>query len=113
MITDIGGEFRGALLGDLRRSARLERIGARLALDPSRSFPEAMASEGQLEAFYRFLNSDDVTFGKILRPYAMMTAERCGACDDVLILHDTTSLEFAGTRPRECIQPSDRVVRPF
>jgi len=86
------------LLGDLRRSARLERIGARLALDPSRSFPEAMASEGQLEAFYRFLNSDDVTFSRILGPHAMMTAERCNDRGDVLILHDTTSLEFAGVR---------------
>ena len=98
MITDIGREFRGALLGDQRRGARLERIGARLALDPSQSFPEAMASEGQLEAFYRFLNSDDVSFAGILRPHAMMTAERCDDRDDVLILHDTTSLEFTGAR---------------
>jgi hypothetical protein len=44
--------------GDERRSARLERIGETLARDPSRSFPEAMASEGQLEALYRFLNND-------------------------------------------------------
>jgi hypothetical protein len=98
VITNIEREFRGAVLGDQRRSARLERIGTRLALDPSRSFPEAMASEGQLEAFYRFLNSDDVNLAGILRPHAMMTAERCGDRDDILILHDTTSLEFTGAR---------------
>lgn len=98
MITDIGMEFRGALLGDERRSARLERIGARLALDPSGSFPEVMASEGQLEALYRFLNSDDVSLPRILRPHAKMTAKRCGEHRDVLVLHDTTSMEFTGAR---------------
>ena len=66
MISDIGREFRGAPLGDERRSSRLERIVEKVPLDPARSFPEAMASEGQLEALYRFLNNDDVTFGQIL-----------------------------------------------
>ncbi len=98
MISDIGKEFRGAPLGDERRSTRLERIGEKLALDPSRSFPEAMASEGQLEALYRFLNNDDVTFGRILQPHTAMSAARCSQHPDVLILHDTTSLEFAGER---------------
>ncbi len=55
MFEDIGAEFRGASLGDERRSARLERIGATLSRDPASSFPEAMGSEGQLKALYRFL----------------------------------------------------------
>ena len=76
MFADIGLEYRGASLGDLRRSARLEAIGERLAQDPSRSFPEAMASEGQLEALYRFLNNDGVSFARILEPHVGMTAER-------------------------------------
>lgn len=98
MITDVGREFQGALLGDQRRSARLERIGERLALDPSRSFPEAMGSEGQLEALYRFLNNDEVSLARILRPHATMTAGRCVKHDNVLVLHDATSMEFAGVR---------------
>jgi hypothetical protein len=98
MFADIGEEFRGAPLGDERRSARLERIGQRLALDPSKGFPEAMASEGQLEALYRFVNNDDVSFGRILDPHGRMTARRCAEHDDVLVLHDTTSMEFVGAR---------------
>ena len=98
MFADIVREFQSAPLGDQRRSARLERIGERLALDPSRSFPEAMASEGQLEALYRFLNNDDVSFARILRPHAVMTAERCAEHGEVLVLHDTTSMEFTGER---------------
>jgi hypothetical protein len=76
----------------------LEAIGTRLAADPSRSFPEAMASEGQLEALYRFLNNDGVGFREILRPHTLMTAERCADHCDVLVLHDTTSMEFTGER---------------
>ena len=98
MFADIGKEFREAPLGDKRRSARLERIGTRLAHDPSRSFPEAMASEGQLEALYRFLNNDDVSFGRILQPHTVMTAQRCRDHQDVLVLHDTTSMKFVGER---------------
>ena len=98
VFADIRGEFRGADLGDRRRSARLERIGERIAMDPSRSFPEAMASEGALEALYRFLNSDDVRFAEILRPHTIRTAERCCERDSVLVLHDTTSMEFTGVR---------------
>lgn len=98
MISDIGREFRGAALGDERRSSRLERIGEKLALDPTRSFPAAMASEGQLEALYRFLNNDDVTSGQILQPHVARSAARCSQYADVLVLHDTTSLEFTGER---------------
>jgi hypothetical protein len=98
MFADIAREYRSAPLGDQRRSARLERIGARLALDPCRSFPAAMASEGQLEALYRFLNNDDLSFERILRPHALMTVERCLEHEVFLVLHDTTSLEFSGER---------------
>src|SRR5215831_1754036 len=91
-------EFRDASLGDKRRSVRLERIGNALALDPGRSFPDAMASEGRLEALYRFLNCDDVTFTGILGPHSRRTALRCSEHDDVLVLHDTTSMEFSGAR---------------
>lgn len=61
-VESIALEFRGAGLGDKRRSERLERIGLELARDPGLSFPEAMGSEGQLEGLYRFLNNDEVTF---------------------------------------------------
>jgi Transposase DNA-binding/Transposase DDE domain len=97
-IEDIEEEFRGADLGDDRRRDRLERIGTRLARDPRLSFPEAMASEGQLEALYRFLNNDAVDFGRVHQPHAERTARRCRESEEVLVLHDTTALEFSGQR---------------
>lgn len=73
MFEDTAGQYRDAPLGDQRRSARLEQIGRQLALDPTRSFPDAMASEGQLEALYRFLNNDEVSFKPILEAHARRT----------------------------------------
>lgn len=67
MFEHFGEEFRSAPLGDPRRSARLERIGEALSRDPASSFPEAMGSEGQLEALYRFLNNDAVNIGRMLQ----------------------------------------------
>ncbi len=98
MFEHIRDEFRGAALGDARRSARLERIGAALSREPGRSFPEAMGPEGQLEALYRFLNNDAVKIGDVLEPHTRMTSSRCRSTNDVLVLHDTTSFEFAGKR---------------
>ena len=69
-----------------------------LAREPSLSFPEAMGSEGQLEALYRFLNNDGVDFTGIHGVHAARTAERCREGGQVLVLHDTTALEFGGQR---------------
>jgi hypothetical protein len=92
MRTDqIAEEFRGADLGDRRRAHRLERIGVTLSREPGSSFPEAMASEGQLEALYRFLNNDDVDFGEIHAVHAARTAERCREGGQVLVLHEVAN----------------------
>ena len=102
-LEDIALEYRGASLGDMRRSKRLERIGLELARNPDLSFPEAMGSEGQLEALYRFLNNDDVTFEAVHAPHAEQTRLRCQAEERVLVLHDTTILKFNVSRsPATC-----------
>lgn len=74
----------------------MKRIGVALAREPTRSFPEAMAS--QLEALYRFLDNRSVSFERVLGPHAERTAERGRSHDGLLVLHDTTDLEFAGKR---------------
>jgi len=97
-LEEISSEYRGAPLGDARRSKRLERIGLELARNPGLSFPAAMGSEGQLEGLYRFLNNDEVTFDAVHAPHAEQTRLRCQAHDRVLVLHDTTVLKFNGDR---------------
>jgi Transposase DNA-binding len=97
-LEDIASEYRGAVLGDRRRSERMERIAVDLARNPGLSFPEAMRTEGQLEGLYRFLNNDEVTFEAVHAPHAEQTRLRCQAHDRVLVLHDTTVLTYSGER---------------
>jgi len=94
----IEDEFAGAELGDKRRSDRLVRIVEALGRDPRLTFPEAMGSPGQLEAFYRFLSSDGVTLEGVLEPHLVRTRERLGAAETVLVVHDTTAFKFNGDR---------------
>jgi Transposase DNA-binding len=89
-------EYEGARLGDKRRSDRLVKIANTLARDPGLSFPAAMASEGQLEGFYCFLNSGNVTFDEIIRPHVKKAAARCHEQKLVIIVHDTSPLQFEG-----------------
>jgi hypothetical protein len=53
----------GARLEDKQRIVLQVKIAEFLARDPSLRFPTAMALEGHLEDFYRFLNKDNPMFG--------------------------------------------------
>jgi hypothetical protein len=97
-LEDIASEYRGAMLGDPRRTKRLERIGCTLARNPGLTFPEAMGSEGQLEGLYRFFRNDEVTFEAVLAAHSQQTRLRCQVYDRVLVLNDTTILTFSGDR---------------
>src|SRR5664280_3054686 len=62
-------EFAGAQLGDERRTKRLIKIAAAVERDPAISFPKAMRSDAELEAFYRFINNDGFSAAHILEPH--------------------------------------------
>jgi len=89
-------EFAGARLGDERRTKRLIKIATSVERDPAISFPKAMRSEAELEAFYRFINNDGCSAARILEPHREATWERAQAVGDVLVIHDTTHVELPG-----------------
>jgi IS4 transposase len=88
-------EFSNARLGDERLKRRLVQIGDALASDPSASFPDAMASDGDLEALYRFLSNRRVSAAAILEPHIEATAARAMG-RTVAIVHDSTDFVFSG-----------------
>jgi hypothetical protein len=89
-------EFAGAQLGDERRTKRLIKIAAAVERDPAISFPKAMRSDAELEAFYRFINNDGFSAARILEPHREATWARAKAYGDVLVIHDTTHVELPG-----------------
>lgn len=93
-------EFSGAELGDERRTKRLIKIVTAVERDPGISFPKAMRSDAELEAFYRFVNNESFSADQILKPHRDASWQRARDAQDVLVIHDTTHVELPG-EPRE------------
>lgn len=99
-LSAIGREFEGATLGDERRSARLIKVAGAPSRDPSASFPRAMGSDAELEAFYRFINNGNFSAEAILEPHVGATLQRGREAGEVLVLHDSTYVELPGSPER-------------
>lgn len=96
--SSVAAEFEGAKLGDARRNKRLNRIVEALAKRPDVGFPRAMPDEAELEAFYRFVESDGFDFDALLAPHARATLERMQGHSEVVVVHDTTEFKFTTQR---------------
>ncbi len=94
-------ELAGIELGDPRREARAMAIAERLVSAPEATLPEAMGDRAMLEALYRHLANEDVTFEALLTQHLGRTARRCASEPAVYALHDTTVCTFPGEAERE------------
>lgn len=88
----MAGEF-AADLGDRRRTRRGQQLGVALALAPELSFPKVFVDEAQLEAGYRFVENEAVSWRELAEPHFTNTVARASG-DTVLVAHDTTDLSF-------------------
>lgn len=81
------------------------RLAEALTDDPAASFPEAAGSDAALEATYRFLGNEAVRPELILAPHFKQTMARAALHETVLVLHDTTNVEFPGEGTRAGLGP--------
>ena len=100
-VPSVAEELSSAALPDARLRSRLGRIADAIAEAPAASFPKAAGDVAALEATYRFLNNDRVTPEIILAAHVSATLGRMQAETEVLVVHDTTSVEFRGEAARE------------
>jgi hypothetical protein len=92
-------QFSDCQLGDKRRTRRLIQVAEQVANDPAASFPNQMASWGDLKATYRLFDCDDVTFESITQPHYQQT--RNVSPGRYLVLSDTTEIDFGRDRQIE------------
>jgi len=92
-------------LGDDRLNERRNRLMTVLERHPDTTFPHICADDAEVEALYRFLRNPRVTPDAILAPHAEATQRRCAALHEVLVIHDTTEMVFAGDTPRAGLTP--------
>jgi hypothetical protein len=85
--------FSEAKLGDARRTRRLVSSAARIALHPEKSFTQCF-DWNELRAFYRLCDHQEATLRTVSEPHWAQTRRAMAERDLVLIVHDTTQLDF-------------------
>ena len=90
-------EFRAVQLGDERLNKRLRQLLARKWQHPQRSFSAACQGRAEIEAASRFFDNAQAAPDKILAPHRAAIVERIrqGGYRRVLLVHDTTELDFS------------------
>ncbi len=86
--------FGAVDLGDPRRQRRLLSIATAMAEDPAASFPKQLHDPAATQAAYRFFQSPSVTYEELLAPHVQQSRQQAGEHAEVLLLEDTTELDF-------------------
>jgi hypothetical protein len=87
-------EFSGAVFPDKRLVKRLIKIASNFAQTPSGSLPKASGSWKEAKGAYRFFENEGVSVQAILQPHQEQTGQRAAAQKTVLVVQDTTGLNF-------------------
>ena len=95
MAANILNEISGIDLGDERRNRRIGRLAARMAASPQESVRAACKGWAEAMAGFRLLHNEKVTWEKILCAHEEATLERAGLCDRLLLIQDTTELDYS------------------
>jgi hypothetical protein len=92
-------ETKGADFRDKRLTKRFENLLEDLSKNPAGSIPQAFKTWGETLAAYRFFDQEFVTPEKILRPHYEATLERVRQEKIILVLQDTSEIDFSHRKP--------------
>src|SRR5207302_6457495 len=99
VIADVGTwaevNFGSTDLGDPRRTRRLVASAAAIAGHPEKPFTHIF-DWNQLRGFYRLCNQQQATGPAVQQPHWQQTRRDMAQEPLVLIVHDTTELDFTG-----------------
>ncbi len=96
--------FAAVALGDQRRTARLVLSAARIAAHPEKSFNQVF-DWNDLRGFYRLCDQETATLPTIQEPHWQQTRSAMAKHPLVLILHDTSELDFTEHTALEGVGP--------
>jgi len=111
MCDGIAAELVGIDLGDERLNKRSKHIIEALAANPRASVNAACDGWSDTLAAYRFFDNRAITPSQILQPHIDATKQRMRAHKVVLILQDTTELDFSEHPPDDagCLNKVSRL----
>lgn len=85
--------------GHQSRNACFRRVAAQISRHPGGSLPDKLGSPARYAAMDRLMNREETTHAAILAPHRRRTLAKMEAGDGVvLILHDTTVLDYSGKK---------------
>jgi hypothetical protein len=87
-------EFGAVELGDKRRTARAVKVAQAMAWDPSGSIPQQNKQWKDTKGAYRLFDAAEATFDSMIRPHWNRTRALAGQCAVVLMIQDTTQLDY-------------------
>lgn len=87
--------FGPAQLGDRRRTRRLVHSTAKIAEHPEKAFTQ-MLNWNELRGFYGLCNQERATLEALQGPHWEQTRQAMGQHKLVLIVHDTSELDYTG-----------------
>lgn len=91
--------FGTAQLGDSRRTDRLVDLADRIYRHPGGTLPHKLHDPAAYKAMDRLVNRPEATHAAVLEPHRQHTLARMGQSNGVvLVLHDTTELDYSGLR---------------
>ncbi|MBL4884446.1 MAG: IS4 family transposase [Planctomycetaceae bacterium] len=110
MCYGIGAELHGIHLGDKRLDLRAEILIETLAASPAASINAACQGWAETQAAYRLFDNNLVTPSKIIEPHIKATKKRIGEQPIVLLVQDTTELDYTKHPPEDagCLNKEDR-----
>lgn len=85
-------------LGHESRNACFRRVATQISRHPGGTLPDKLGSPASYHAMDRLMNRPETTHRRIMQPHYAKTMAKMQACDSrvVLILHDTTVLDYSG-----------------
>jgi hypothetical protein len=87
--------FAAADLGDRRRTTRLIEAAAQIAAHPEKPFNQVF-NWNELRGFYRLCHQETATLQAIQGPHWQLTRREMAKQPLVLIVHDTSEMDFTG-----------------
>ena len=98
-------EFGSAALGDKRLVDRLRQLGESFFAMPTANIPQACATKAAVKAAYRFFDNDQIRMDAILVPHFEATEQRMRNHEVVLVVQDTSSLNYTSHPETEGLGP--------
>jgi len=110
MCEGIAKELEGIDLGDKRLNKRSVNLIEALAANPQASINSACEGWGDTLAAYRFFKNNSIEPDQILQPHVAATQQRIHEHPVVLIVQDTTELDFSLHPPDDakCLNQENR-----